>query len=400
MNEVIIIGGGASGLTAAIIVARNNKRVTILERNNTCGKKLLLTGNGKCNYLNENLDNKHFYSESANLLSKILTDKNKTLVNNFWDSLNIISKNKNGYLYPNSNESKTILDALLLECHKLNVNIKTNVMVNSIQKEKEVFILETNDGIYKALKVILASGGKAYPNTGSDGNGYKLIKKFNINVTKLTPGLTPLITKEKYDWAGIREDVSLTLEINHKIIKKEQGEIQLTNYGISGICVMNLSSLIKDITKSEAYIYINFLPMFKNNIELKNYFYDKSDNIKDLLYKCLNKKLVNVILNLSQINGNLKFNLLSSDKQELLLNTILNFKVEIIDSKPFKESQITVGGISLKEININNLECLKVKNLYITGELLDINGDCGGYNLTVAWLTGILAGMGATNDQN
>jgi predicted Rossmann fold flavoprotein len=400
MNEVIIIGGGASGLTAAIIVARNNKRVTILERNNTCGKKLLLTGNGKCNYLNENLDNKHFYSESANLLSKILTDKNKTLVNNFWDSLNIISKNKNGYLYPNSNESKTILDALLLECHKLNVNIKTNVMVNSIQKEKEVFILETNDGIYKALKVILASGGKAYPNTGSDGNGYKLIKKFNINVTKLTPGLTPLITKEKYDWAGIREDVSLTLEINHKIIKKEQGEIQLTNYGISGICVMNLSSLIKDITKSEAYIYINFLPMFKSNIELKNYFYDKSDNIKDLLYKCLNKKLVNVILNLSQINGNLKFNLLSSDKQELLLNTILNFKVEIIDSKPFKESQITVGGISLKEININNLECLKVKNLYITGELLDINGDCGGYNLTVAWLTGILAGMGATNDQN
>jgi predicted Rossmann fold flavoprotein len=400
MNEVIIIGGGASGLTAAIIVARNNKRVTILERNNTCGKKLLLTGNGKCNYLNENLDNKHFYSESANLLSKILTDKNKTLVNNFWDSLNIISKNKNGYLYPNSNESKTILDALLLECHKLNVNIKTNVMVNSIQKEKEVFILETNDGIYKAPKVILASGGKAYPNTGSDGNGYKLIKKFNINVTKLTPGLTPLITKEKYDWAGIREDVSLTLEINHKIIKKEQGEIQLTNYGISGICVMNLSSLIKDITKSEAYIYINFLPMFKNNIELKNYFYDKSDNIKDLLYKCLNKKLVNVILNLSQINGNLKFNLLPSDKQELLLNTILNFKVEIIDSKPFKESQITVGGISLKEININNLECLKVKNLYITGELLDINGDCGGYNLTVAWLTGILAGMGATNDQN
>src|SRR5574344_711917 len=170
MNEVIIIGGGASGLTAAIIAARNNKSVTILERNNTCGKKLLLTGNGKCNYLNENLDNKHFYSESANLLSKILTDKNKTLVNNFWDSLNIISKNKNGYLYPNSNESKTILDALLLQCHKLNVNIKTNVMVNSIQKEKEVFILETNDGIYKALKVILASGGKAYPNTGSDGN--------------------------------------------------------------------------------------------------------------------------------------------------------------------------------------------------------------------------------------
>jgi predicted Rossmann fold flavoprotein len=402
MNKVIIIGGGASGLVAGIVAARNKASVTILERNNTCGKKLLLTGNGKCNYLNEDLDNKHFHSNEEVILNKILTDGNKQKVIDFWKSLNIVSKNKNGYIYPNSNQSSTILDALLNELKQLNVQIETNTYVSEIKQINNEFLITTNKGLFKSDKLIITAGSCAAPKTGSDGIGYKLAKSFNHTIIKPLPALVQLETRGNYldKWSGIREDVNLKLYENNQLIKEESGEIQLTNYGISGICVMQLSSFVArsiDNNKNEV-ITINLLPMFKSKKDLIDFINQDNLNVFDTLCKTLNKKLIGVIIDLSKIKKEDKFEQLTKDKQNLLIDNLTEFKVNIIKTKGFEEAQVASGGISLKEINYLNMESKITKNLYFGGEILDVNGDCGGYNLTFATLSGILAGE--SNDKN
>src|SRR5574344_768208 len=391
--RVIIIGGGAAGLIAGIESARNKASVIILERNNSCGKKLLLTGNGKCNYLNEDLDNKHFYSQNRDVLEQILTAKNKDEVINFWHDLKIISKHKNGYLYPNSNQSSTILNALLLASQKLNIKINTNTYVTHVNQKSKGFLIKTNKGDYDCDKVIVTCGGKTFPKTGSDGNGYVIAQSFNHQVVNIHPGLVQLIMKENYlsTWAGIREDCSLKLYLNKKFIKEEKGEIQLTNYGISGICVMNLSSFI--LNNQQMEIKINFLPMFKDEESLKTFLaQNKQDNLYNVLAKCLNSKLVKVILKQAAIDENSFWNHISSSKQNELITFLMSFNCEIKGTRDFTEAQISVGGVSLSEINPITLESKIVPNLYFAGEILDVNGDCGGYNLTFAWLSGILVG--------
>lgn len=402
MSKVIVIGGGASGIIAAITSSKKND-VVILERNSTCAKKILMTGNGKCNYWNKDLNINHYNSTNIELLDKIINEKNTKRVLDFFDGIGIVPNIKNGYYYPYSNQAISIKEALLLQAKLSGVKIINNCLVKNIIKEKNIFEIETNIKNFKCDKLIISTGSMACPKTGSDGVGYELLKNLNHKIIKPLPALVQLKGNEKYfkDWAGIRCEVLVQLKENNKLIREEKGEIQLTDYGVSGICIMQLSGRVAiglDKGNNEK-IVINFAPQINNFIkwmELRN---QKVRNriVTQLLDGIFNYNLVNLFIKLSDIDKNKSWDELTIEEKNKLNKQITSFELKIVETNSFDKAQVCSGGVKLNEININTLESLLVKNLYITGELLDVNGDCGGYNLAFAFTTGFIAGE-STND--
>ncbi len=393
--KVVIIGGGASGITSAITARRKGYDVVVLEKNSSLLKKLKITGNGHCNYYNEDQDLCHYHSDNSELISMMINSVNLENVSLFFDSIGMIPRIKNGYYYPFSNQAISVCSSLILEAQKLGVVLDTDVEVQEVKKSNRFQIITTN-GVYEADKVIVSTGGMSYQKTGSDGFGYRELKRLGHNINLLLPGLTPLIiANPKKEWKGIRTDVSISLLENNKLVRKESGEIQLTEDGISGICTMQLSSYISKglyLGKDER-IKINFLPfidedeffVFMDNRSRKM----KNRTVMELLEGVLNYKLISVILKKEQ---NLIWDECNNKEREFIKKNLLSYMVEVVDTKSFNYSQVTLGGVSLLEVNLETMESKKVKDLYITGELLDITGDCGGYNLTIAWITGLIAG--------
>ena len=403
MKHIVIVGGGASGLISAIHAKTSNNKVTVLERNSSCGKKILATGNGKCNYWNIDQNIKHYHSNNEELLEQIITKELQDKVINFFNSLGIVPKIKNGYYYPFSNQATTIKNALLNEVKKKDIEIRQDFLVESIEKEENHFIIKSSNEIIKADKVIIATGSCASPKTGSDGIGYKLLKRLTHTVIEPKPALVQLKTTGNFlkEWAGIRTDVKVSLYENDKLIKEESGEIQLTDYGISGICVFNLSRYVsigleKNLNEE---VLINFLPFIeKNPYEYLTNLLKNNYSVKTQLENILNNKLVAVILNKTNIDENRSFNDLKEDEKVRLINNLISFKVKVIGTNSFDQAQVCSGGIPLTEIDLTTMESKLVKGLYIVGELLDVDGDCGGYNLGFAWMSGIKAGIGCSKN--
>ncbi len=403
--KVVVIGAGASGLVAAIYAAKSGNEVILLERNNSVGKKILITGNGKCNYFNSCMDLSHYYSSDKEKLKNIITEDNTAEILSFFESLGIMPRIKNGYYYPFSNKATSIRDALLKECHLLNIKIINNFLVEEVTKEEKFVIKSLNDKII-ADKVVLALGSKAFPKTGSDGLGYKIASSFGHSIIEVLPALTGLIGNEKYFalWDGVRFDVKLSLLENEKLIKEEKGQLQFTNYGISGICAFNLSSLISKglYLKKKEEVVINFL--YDMNIEtvsqVLSFLNDRSEkvtgrNVFELLEGILDYKLVNVILKKSNVSKEKYYDELSKKQKNNLALNLVSFKLEIIDTNSFENAQVCIGGVSFSEVD-ENMQSKIVPGLYFAGEILDVSGDCGGYNLAFAWITGMLSGKGTS----
>ncbi len=396
MCDIVIIGGGVSGIVSAIKSFNGRNRITILERNDKCLKKLLLTGNGRCNYFNDDISISNYHSMKEDLLDKVINSNNMSRVLDFYNELGIIPKIKNGYYYPFSNQASTVRDALMFEVMKLGISIKYNYLVEKIERSNNKFII--NDSIV-CDKVIIATGSCSYPKTGSDGMGYDFLRKFGHNIIKPLPALVQLNSDFKYcrELSGIRSDVILSLYEDDEFISSSVGEVQLTDYGISGICTFNLSHFVTrglDVGKKEV-IKVNFLPFIKDNyMEWFNTYSNKhSDkNIYMLLCNILNYKLVKVILKVCSIDNETYYNELDYNSRSLLIDNLTNFEFNIVSTKDFNFSQVCNGGVSLDEVNLSTFESLIVDGLYITGEVLDINGNCGGYNLICAVISGILVG--------
>lgn len=408
MEKVVIIGGGASGLVSALFSKNENNEVIILERNNDCGKKLLVTGNGRCNYFNSDQSLNHYHSNSKELIKEFINTKNIYKVLTFFNELGIIPKIKDGYYYPFSNQATTIKNTLVDEVINSGVIIKTNFLVTEISKENNRFIIKSENEEVVADKLIISTGSYSAPKTGSDGMGYNFIEKFGHKIEKVLPSLTGVKSTGSYlkDWAGVRSDVKLSLYEDNKLIREETGEAQFTKYGLSGICTFNLSEYIArglNNNKKEV-IKINFIPFldYKNLDEYINWLTNETNklniSVTKLLERILNYKLVNIIIKKSNLNENKMFTELTPMEQEKLINNLVSFELYITETNSYDESQVCSGGVSLEEINLSTMESKLVPNLYITGELLDIVGDCGGYNLTIAWLSGILAGGRINND--
>lgn len=396
MCDIVIIGGGVSGIVSAIKSFNGRNRITILERNDKCLKKLLLTGNGRCNYFNDDTSISNYHSMRKDLLDKVINSNNMSRVLDFYNELGIIPKIKNGYYYPFSNQASTVRDALMFEVMKLGISIKYNYLVEKIERSNNKFII--NDSIV-CDKVIIATGSCSYPKTGSDGMGYDFLRKFGHNIIKPLPALVQLNSDFKYcrELSGIRSDVILSLYEDDEFISSSVGEVQLTDYGISGICTFNLSHFVTrglDVGKKEV-IKVNFLPFIKDNyMEWFNTYSNKHNdkNIYMLLCNILNYKLVKVILKVCSIDNEIYYNELDYNSRSLLIDNLTNFKFNIVSTKDFNFSQVCNGGVSLDEVNLSTFESLIVDGLYITGEVLDINGNCGGYNLICAVISGILVG--------
>mgnify|MGYP002517100317 FL=1 len=387
--QIIIIGSGASGLVAGISLLRCGNDVTILERNNISGKKLLLTGSGRCNYFNNDQNIAHYHSGDKDILEKIITSDNIKLVEEFIASLGIVPKVKDSYYYPFSNQAYNMKELLERTYLDLGGKIKYNYLVEKIEKKNNLFLI--NDNI-SCDKLILATGSKAYQMTGSDGIGYTLARKFNHHIVKVLPSLTSLITKEKTNLKGVRVDAKVTLYEDGVKVREELGQVQFTDYGLSGICIFNLSYYaVKGLNDNKSEVITIDLMPFIDKVSFKN------KKIYDLLLGFLPNKMIDYILKTLDISKDIYYEDLTKVKKQELTRILKKMNFNIISYKEFDFSQVCSGGVSLREINHLTMESKLVKNLYIIGELLDVNGDCGGYNLTFAFLSGILTSRGDTN---
>ena len=407
--KIIVVGCGASGIVASIFFFCIDDEVIVLEKNSKPLKKLLLTGNGKCNYSNNDFSFEHYYSDDVNLLSNVITDSNKSKILSFFVVIGVVPRVKNGYYYQYSNQAYSIYNCLLKEAILRGVDIVYDTTVLNIVRKNNSFVVSTNNGDYVCDKVVISTGGKSYSKTGSSGDGYIFGESFGHRVNDVYPGLVQLVSSDKFfkDLSGVRCEARVSLLSNDDIIKSEVGEVQFTDYGLSGICIFNLSNYVGkllDVGKRVS-VRINFFDGF--NIDSVSSMISFIDNIKvhnrsisELLEGYLNYKIVNVILKLSGVDSNISWDCLSLKLRNKLCEFLVSFNVNIVDTKGYDSAQVSVGGVSLSDININNFESKIVPGLYFAGEVLDVTGDCGGYNLGFAFLSGMIVGLslGGKND--
>ena len=388
--RIIVIGGGASGIVASIFAKRDNNEVIVLEKNNKCLKKLLITGNGKCNYFNDDFSSEHYYSDSNNL--SFINDSNKRKVLDFFSSIGVVPRVKNGYYYPNSNQSYSVHNSLLKEASLRGVEIKNGVKVLNIVKKSNSFIVSTDNGDFICDKVIVSTGGKSYPKTGSEGDGYIFGKSLGHKIVPVVPSLVGLVSNDKFikPLSGVRCDACVSLNS-----KSEIGEVQFTDYGLSGICVFNLSNIASRL--GNCSVKINFLYNFVSDFDSFCKLFDSVNgsvlnrSIGELLEGYLNYNIVNVILKMSGIDFSCSWSDLGN-KKRILFDNLVSFNVDIVGTRGFDVAQVSLGGISLDDIDVNTFESKIVPGLYFTGEVMDVTGDCGGYNLGFAFLSGMIAG--------
>ena len=402
-RRVIIVGGGASGLVAAISAARNGTNVTIIEQKDRIGKKILSTGNGRCNLTNEYMDVQCFRGDDTTIVANVLEKFGYQETISFFEELGVILKNRQGYIYPISDQATTILDVLRMEIANLHVEVIVEERVDTIDKTKKGFSVRTNNKVYRSDVVILATGGKAASVLGSDGSGYHLAKAFGHSISSVVPALVQLRAKGSFfkQLAGIRTNANVSLFVNGNLEASDEGELQLTNYGISGIPVFQISRFAGKALqrKKEVTVEVDFLPAFTDE-KLTEFFIQRNNlhgmkTAEDFLIGMLNKKLIPVILKESGIPCSKIYKELTEKQKSSLVQTIKHFHIEIEATNDFEQAQVCAGGVRTTEVNHETLESLYVEGLYLTGELLDVDGICGGYNLQWAWATGYLAGLHA-----
>lgn len=430
-NRVVVAGGGASGLAAAIFAARNGAEVTILEHKDRVGKKILMTGNGRCNLTNMSDVQGKYYSSDADSLGKIyntLVRFDAVKTRDFFKELGLYTKEKrDGGVYPVSEQASVVLDVLRSACDRLGVQIRTDCEITLIKPDKTdrtgnatrdraggtvsvtQYVRAVNgqgkpekiNEILSYDKLILATGGKAAPVSGSDGSGYALAKRLGHSVIEPLPALVQLKCEGKFFkmLSGVRAQAKIRLLIDGKVTAIEEGELQLTDYGISGIPVFQFSRLtaraLYDGKQCEARI--DFIPYIKEAeselcAETIETFSDKT--VEAFLSGLVHKKIAAVVCKLQGIGANMTVGQAGEKKVSGCIRMLADFCVKITAPNSFDNAQVCSGGVPLGEVDENFASC-KCPGIYIVGELLDCDGICGGYNLQWAWATGAIAGADA-----
>lgn len=408
--KIGIIGGGASGMMAAISAARLGAEITILEGSDRIGKKILATGNGKCNFTNQKMDNICFRSNTTADISPFLEKFGVQETLDFFSSLHMLFKEKNGYYYPASEQASTVLDVLRyeLEAYKEQVHILTGKKARAItyQKDKGVMVLCGTER-FCFDRVILACGSKASPKTGSDGSGYQLLRSLKCGcvIEEVVPALVQLRCREDYlkAVAGVRIEGRAALLIDDQLVCKEQGELQLTDYGVSGIPVFQLSRFASYgcLQGRRVTVWLDLMP----DVEQQNFImfmekrreqmYDRT--MEHLCAGLLNKKVCTLFAKLSGISMEQQVCDISDKAYHKFVHLFKHWALQVDRPNGFDMAQICAGGLSMQEIN-SHFAMKKCPSVYVIGELLDVDGICGGYNLQWAWTSGYLAGRYAVSD--
>ena len=406
MRHVAVIGGGAAGMMAAITAAREGVKVTILEHKDRIGKKILSTGNGRCNFTNTYQTPACYRSDNRDFAWNIIQKFNVEKTISFFKELGIYPKDRNGYLYPYSDQAAAILEGLQIEIAKLNICVMTEINVLDIQPVKRGIRVTTDKKTITVDSVIFACGSKAAPVTGSDGSGYQLAKLLGHRIVPVLPALVQLRCAEKFykSISGVRVQGTVEIYADDISLASDTGEIQLTNYGISGIPVFQVSRYAAKAIyqKQSVTAVLNFMPDM-NKDEFLSFLQERitlcpHKTLDEFFTGIFPKKLCELWIRLSRLPKEMRVSDLSGEQLEKLVLLIQHLRTHITETNAFEQAQICCGGVDTTEINPDTLESNYVPGIYFAGELLDVDGICGGYNLQWAWSSGFVAGKEAAGN--
>ncbi len=395
-TKIAIIGAGASGLFSSILLSSKGFEVTIFEKNTKVGKKLLATGNGRCNITNQNISLSNFFSNSnISLIKNNLQNFDYSDCKELFNKMGIeFKKGQNTRMYPLSLSSSSVVDILEYEALQAGVKIELNSEIVDVRYEKKQFVLNNTK---RFDKLIIASGSIAMPKLGSSESGYHFAKKFKHEIVAPVPSLVQLVSDNK------NLDVASGVKIE-AIIDNKRGDFLFTKYGVSGSLILDISRRISIGLQSQKSmkIVVDTMPDFSYD-QLVDLLTKRMVNLKDKelnlwLDGIMNKKLAKFIILNSNIPSHIKYaKFLSLKEINKIVKTIKSLEFNIIDTKGFESCEVCAGGINLSEINLDTMESKYQKDLYFIGEVLDVDGDCGGYNLHWAWSSGHTVAMNMTN---
>lgn len=400
-TEIVIIGGGASGIMAAIEAVKSGKEVVVVDRKERVLKKVLVTGNGRCNLTNVNAKINNYFSTGSDIkkIENILNDFQPKDTMNFFESLGVVcNEEARGKVFPLSGQAGSVIDALRFEAERVGVKFLLDFYVKKIEKKGFQFIIYSEDKrIITSNRVLLSAGGKSYPELGSNGSGFELAREFGHTITPLFPSIVQFKTEEYQvkGLKGIKLDTKVTAYGDNKKICTYDGELLFTDYGVSGNVIFNISFVFPIHKKVE--LEVDFLSKFSYD-ELLEKLKDRRDILGHLTMEhyfngMVNKKLGQFLSKASGIEKLSKeINSLTDNELRKLCDVLKKYKLNVLDTTGYKNAQVTAGGVKLEEVNMETLESKKVKGLYFSGEILDVYGECGGFNFQWAWASGKKAG--------
>lgn len=407
--KICVVGGGAAGMMAAVTVARNGAETVLIESNEKLGKKIYITGKGRCNmtnfcspqtFLTNVVTNQKFLYGAINLFPPEKTVE-------FFNSLGLATKTERGdRVFPLSDKASDVTKTLEKELTRLGCDIKLNTKVKSIDiNNGKIVSLTTTSGIVLCDKVILACGGASYAATGSDGNGFSLAKSVGHTVTNLYPSLVDIKTKEDYSLAGLSlTNVNISIvDYSGKTIFSQFGEALFTHDGISGPIILTASAYINKQNINGFTIAIDLKPALTNEILdariLRDFSINSNKTFKNSLNGLLPERLISVIIEVTKINPDKKVNQITAEERAILVKTLKNFTLTAVKIGDLNTAVVTSGGVSVKEINPKTMQSKLIENLYFAGEMIDVDALTGGFNLQIAFSTGYAAGLYAATEK-
>ncbi len=407
--DIAIIGAGAAGLAAAIFAAETNPRLSIalLDSAKNIGAKILVSGGGRCNVTNQQVVPSDFHG-NRKLIDRVLRRFSEQATVQWMTSLGVpLQTEDTGKLFPVSNKARTVLNALLQRCEVLGVTLLTQHFVRRLTREKSGFFLQHSQGTLRAKHVILATGGKSLPKTGSDGSGWTLAQELGHTVTPTYPALVPLLLESSFFHAalsGISHEVTLTTTVAGKTVDRRTGSLLWTHFGISGPVVLDASRFWvgANAQGSDVHLYMNCFPKLSPH-DIENWLIQAAalpgrKTIPAVLTERLPSRVATTLTSVHEPDlSRTPVNILSKETRRVLVQTLTNLSLPVIGSRGWNFAEVTAGGIPLEEITLNSMASRRVPGLYVIGEMVDCDGRIGGFNFQWAWATGYVAGRHAAS---
>ena len=399
--DIAIIGAGPSGIMAAISAAAQGARVVLIEKNEKIGRKILATGNGRCNLTNIHIDVSRYHGADSNFVKAVFEQFDQKQTMAFFESIGVILKEEDrGRIFPRTNQATTVVHALKQRLDELRVTLCTNSCVKKIEKKNNWLISLGNDRNVWAKKLILTTGGKAAYQFGSSGDGLFWSKNFKHTIQPIYAALVPVETTETWpkEIQGIKLETRVRVIKNNQIISEKTGDLLFTHYGLSGPAIMGVARDVAD-NPTFSHLKVDFLPEInEQNLlqKINNLFEDNgSKSIINNLLGFIPKNLLSQLLQIQNINPNKKSAEVDKRQRINIVETLKSLSLHVSKLRPLKEAQVTRGGITTAEVDNKTLESSLVPDLFFAGEILDIDGDSGGFNLQWAWSSGFVSGLHA-----
>jgi predicted Rossmann fold flavoprotein len=397
MQEYIVIGGGASGLCASITLARAGYKVVILEQNKKVAKKLLASGNGKCNITNKNISPKFFYSQNRDFVAELLDGYGYEKIEEFFHSIGIhLTTLEDSRVFPASLQASSVVEALVFEAISSGVHIVTECQITSIDKKENHFTIQSQHQTYTSQNLIIATGSPAFTRLGGSHSGYNFASRLNHPIIPQIPSLVPLVSDDKTlaQCSGVKIQSEVKLYANGEFIAQKSGDLLFSDYGVSGLAILDISKYVSVALSNFEYceLRVDLMPKYSKerliNMMLQTIQKDSNKPLWLYLNGLLNHKLAKLIIQKSKTKAKYEKDLNRKEITKLVYN-IKNLSIPIVDTVGFEKAEVSLGGIDTNYINAQNLQSKLVPNLYFLGEVLDVTGDRGGYNLHFAWVCGM-----------